>query len=60
MPNIDYNKLQQEKYYGNHKQYKVYLTTDTDTEIIKVLDDCDNKSAFIRKAIIKYVAMYQR
>lgn len=55
MSDIDYQKSQQARFYGNHKQYKVYLTADTDAEYIKVLDASDNRSALIRRAIIKYI-----
>lgn len=55
MTDVEYRTLQQEKFYGNHKQYKVYFTTDTDKEFIEALDNVDNKSAFIRRAIIAYL-----
>lgn len=52
MTEAEMRTLQQEKYYSNHKQYKVYLTCDVDEEIIKMLDAHSKKSAFIRKALI--------
>ena len=50
----DLAKLQQQKYYDNHKQYKVYLDTEKDAKIVKMLNECDNRSALIRRAIIFY------
>ena len=47
-------RLQQEKYYGNHKQYKVYLSTEEDADIIAALDKCKNRSLCIRNALILY------
>ena len=55
MTDVEYRALQQGKFYSNHKQYKVYLTTDTDEELIKAIENSDNKSAFIRRAIISYL-----
>ena len=50
----DIQKLQQKKYYANHKQYKVYLSSDEDADIIATLDKCKNRSLCIRNALILY------
>ena len=47
-------KKQQTKYYTNHKQYKVYLSTDEDAELVAKLDKCKNKSLLIRSALLLY------
>ena len=43
------------KYYKSHKQFKVYLNTEEDAQIIQAIKEQNNRSAFIRKALIHEV-----
>ena len=48
-------EFQQKKYYASHKQYKVYLDKEQDAEVVQILDNKPNRSAFIRRALIHEV-----
>lgn len=48
-------RLQQAKYYLKHKQYKVYLDTKKDADIIAKLEAEPKKTKLIRKALICYL-----
>lgn len=47
-------KLQQDKYFKHHKQYKFYLSLDEDADVVRILNKERNKSRFIREALIAY------